>query len=218
MGNGNNDGVSFAAPGDLLYSLPTICDWMPPLTEKTLDSVSALMLHEDDWRQVELIAMEHKDEIEAMLDGIYDIYEKERSPGGAFRKIYVRRLIADPLSVRRLNADSLRKLFSKAIEYHALRYEAFEGIVQGGFARRTEGGLLLYGRQDGSVLHTLCLEIIGRGRGLEEDGLVIENFCVAHRLVLVDWCFCQAMVPGDEPFRAYFSPSGKGYRSIGRRP
>ncbi|MDQ7826895.1 MAG: hypothetical protein RDV48_29115 [Candidatus Eremiobacteraeota bacterium] len=214
----DKEGATFAAPGDLLFSLPTICDWMPPLTERILYSGEILALHEDDWRQVELIAYEYCDDIEAMLAGIYDIYEKERSPGGAFRRIFVRDRIADPLSLKSIKVDTLRTHFQDATDYHFLGYEAFEGIVEGGFTWRTGGGLLVYGRHAGNVLHTLCLEILGRGPGLEKDRQVLEDFCRAHRLVLVDWCFCEALLPQEEGFRTYFSPSGRGYRSIGRRP
>lgn len=210
-------GKDFAAPGEIVFSLPTICEWMPPMTEKTSQTGEGLQLHEDDWRQAELIALDYRNEIEAMLSSIYDIYQKARSPMGAFLEIHVRNKIADPLGVRSITADSFRMRFHNVIDYDSLEYESFEGCVQGGFAWRTEGGLLVYGRQAGSFLHTLCIEILRRGPELEADGCNMEEFCAAHRLILVDWCMCEALVPGDELFREYFLPSGHGYRSIARR-
>jgi hypothetical protein len=216
---GNEENSTWSdAPGELLFSLPTICDWMPPVDEKSRCTDRSLRLHEDDWRQAELVSYDCRDDIEAMLDSIYNIYQKARSPVGAFRKIYVRNRVPEPLSGRRIEAAELRNRFRKAVDYDALGYESSEGCVQGGFAWRTEGGLLIYGRRDGDALHALCLEIFERGSGLETDGKILEAFCDGNRLVLVDWCMCQALMPGDELFMEYFLPAGRGYRSIARRP
>jgi len=214
----DESGPLHAAPGEFLYSLPTICEWMPSVDEKSRCTDRSLRLHEDDWRQAELVSYDCRDEIESMLDAIYDIYQKARSPVGAFRKIYVRDRIPEPLSGRRIDADSLRRRFPGAVDYDALGYESSEGCVEGGFAWRTEGGLLIYGRRNGDALHALCLEILNRGPELEADGRALETFCDGNRLVLVDWCMCQALVPGDGQFMEYFLPAGRGYRSIGRRP
>lgn len=219
MHEDKNEGeTDFAAPGEILFSLPTICEWMPPMTENTSRTGEVLNLHEDDWRQVELIALDYLNEIEAMLSSIYDIHQKARSPMGAFLEIHVRNKIADPLGGNRIEADSLRKRFNNLIDYDSLEYESFKGCVQGGFAWRTEGGLLVYGRQAGSFMHTICMEILERSPELEADRCIIEDFCAEYRLILVDWCMCEALVPGDELFREYFLPSGRGYRSIARRP
>ena len=45
----------------------------------------------------------------------------------------------------------------------------------------------------------------------------LPTICASHGLILIDWCTCAALSPGDKAFKTYFSPVGKGYRSIARR-
>ena len=51
--------------GQLLYSLPTICDPYPPLAETPHQPAQAeTVVHEDGWRQIEFVSEENREYIE----------------------------------------------------------------------------------------------------------------------------------------------------------
>jgi hypothetical protein len=83
---------------ELLYSLPTISDSLPDLVHtKSLENI--LVVHEDDWRQIELISTRHADAVRQELASIQDIHAKHRA-GSGFTTLHVRKLIIAPLSNR----------------------------------------------------------------------------------------------------------------------
>src|SRR5688572_27711365 len=51
----------YVDPRKILYSLPTLEDALPPLRDG--DAAAAYAMHEDDWRQVELVAARFEPEI-----------------------------------------------------------------------------------------------------------------------------------------------------------
>ena len=57
---------------------------------------NVLELHEDDWRQVEFVSIVLRDDIEADLASVREIYEQHRK-GPGFDQIHVRKRITQPL-------------------------------------------------------------------------------------------------------------------------
>ncbi len=109
--------VGAVPTGDLLFSLPTICDFIPGVAAGTTKlGKQVLELHEDDWRQVELVAASLRAEVGAELAAVRAIYDHDRDPGGAFRKLHVRKEPAVPpaatCSSRTWAARCLRSLRS----------------------------------------------------------------------------------------------------------
>jgi hypothetical protein len=70
---------------DILYSLPTICDAIPPIAKGTskLDR-HVFEFHEDYWRQIELISIDQMANIQAELIDIRKIYEESAVGGMVF--------------------------------------------------------------------------------------------------------------------------------------
>ncbi|MFC7481150.1 hypothetical protein ACFQX7_15450 [Luedemannella flava] len=86
------------------YSLPTICDPLPPMLPNA-PSGELLELHEDDWRQVELISGTQANAVMADFEAIKRIYDGHgiSGPDGILRgfgSIHLRERITEPLSPR----------------------------------------------------------------------------------------------------------------------
>src|SRR5439155_20221669 len=80
-------------PRSILFSLPSICDYIPPLGDEPL-SGGELQLADDDWRQLELVDQEFAAEADAEIAAIRRIHENA-SAGMGWREIHVR-LRPDP--------------------------------------------------------------------------------------------------------------------------
>src|SRR5581483_4190115 len=93
----------------------------PPLAPGTTKHGNVLELHEDDWRQVELVARSQGVEVCRCLGHIDRIYAEERTPGGAFRQLHVRTEVAEPLPDSRLRLEEVRAAFGA-------RLTAFDGL------------------------------------------------------------------------------------------
>ena len=93
---------------DILFSLPTINDALPGIAPgSTKLGMSALELHEDDWRQVEFVARELGDVVAGELTQIRRILGARTGPG--FREIHVRKQPTSPLVERHITVDEVAR-------------------------------------------------------------------------------------------------------------
>jgi hypothetical protein len=182
-------------PGELLYSLPTICDGIPGIAAGTSKlSKRVLELHEDDWRQIELVSAAYSDEVRACLAKIDRIYEKERTPGGAFNKVYVREELAAPIAAGALTPAALMSYFPSGVtSYDGLAYRGVAGLIGAGFAFGTAASLVLYGVAPAGLVTTVGLVLDGVASDLEADARSLANVLRANELTLVDWCRVQVV-------------------------
>ena len=192
-------------PGDLLYSLPTLCDRLPDIAPGTSKlSKNVLELHEDDWRQIELISVAYLDEVRACLAKVERIHTEERTPSGAFKKIYVRTELPSPIATGALTASALASAFSPGVvSYDGLAYEGVAGLVESGFAFRTAGGLDLYGIAPGGRVAALGLAFGPASSELEGDAVRLANVLRVHALLLVDWCRVEVVEAQGDRLLAY---------------
>ncbi len=177
-------------PGELLYSLPTICDRIPGIAAGTSKlSKNVLELHEDDWRQIELVSVAHMDEVRACLAKVDRIRTEERTPGGAFKNIYVRTELASPVVTDALTPDALTSAFSPGVaSYDGVAYRGVAGLIEGGFGLRTAAALDLYGVAPGGRVTAIGLVQRHASSELEADAVRLANLLREHHLALVDWC------------------------------
>jgi hypothetical protein len=163
--------IEMVDPNTILFSLPTIENTMPPMSPGD----ATCNMHEDDWRQHELVSARFEPEIAAELADIRKIHEDRTGPG--FKNIHVRSRIPEPLGGREVSLAALTAaLGAPAREAVSLA----GGVVTGGFAYAIGGGYL-YGREDGGLVREL-----GVARGTDPSGLAA--FARTNQLVLVDWC------------------------------
>ena len=163
--------IEMVDPKTILFSLPTIENTMPPLEPGD----AACMMHEDDWRQHELVSSRFEPEIAAELADIRKVHEDREGMG--FKTIHVRSRIPEPLGGRTITlADLTAALGDPTREGVSLGGSA----VTGGFAFAIGDGHV-YGREDGGLVRE-----IGVDHGTDPSGLAA--FARANQLVLVDWC------------------------------
>ena len=159
-------------PKAILFSLPTIENTMPPLQQ---GAGATCALHEDDWRQHELVSAGLEPELAAELADIRKIHDDRVGVG--FKTIHVRGRIPAPLAGRTVPLEAL------ALALGGPRRDTVslgDGQVVGGFAYAIGDGHV-YGREDGGLIQELAV-----ARGTDTRGLA--TFARDHQLVLVDWC------------------------------
>lgn len=158
-------------PKAILFSLPTIENTLPPIGAGEGD---ALPLHEDDWRQLELVSSALEPEIAAELADIRAALTTRK--GAGYEKLHVRSRIAKPLAGREIQLAAL----ATALGDPARGQVAIGGgLVVGGFAYPVDDGVV-YGHEDGGLVQVLAL--------LGEPDPKLVAFAKLHDLVLVTWC------------------------------
>jgi hypothetical protein len=192
-------------PDKLLFSLPTICDAIPGVAEGSSKlGKNVLDLHEDDWRQVELVAVTLLDEARACLAKIERVHAEERTPGGAFKKLHVRSELAAPITRGALRLATLQSAFSSGVTaYDGLAYRGVAGLVEGGFAFKTGGGLAVYGVEAGGGVTTVGLVVGAKGPDLEADARGLARLLRESELALIDWCRVEVVGAEDAQVLAY---------------
>jgi hypothetical protein len=183
----------------ILFSLPTIGDRLPSLAEAPSKGDS-LDLHEDDWRQVELVSESVLEAVDAELAEIARVRAEARVEWG-WSRMHVRREPVRPLGGSRIPLDELRRLFRHDLRrFDGVRLKGEGGRVEGGFAFETGSLLAIYGQEEKGIL--ACCGIVPRAAPRDVEPLA--SFCAARGLWLVDWCRAERL-PGDpEAFGRYF--------------
>ena len=172
-------------PQTILNSLPTINDRLPALAGPA--DGSEIVLHEDDWRQLEFVHEGYREVVVQELHEIRTIYAVHRQ-NGAFAKIHVRSSLPEPLTAARLEMLTLARLFREPPR--PIRFNNDGARVAGGFAFVLGDGGLLYGLMSPPFVQTLGL--LGSGAGTNvPDIAALEALEREYCLLLVDWCGCE---------------------------
>lgn len=166
--------IELVDPKRLLFSLPTLENELPPVVAGNVEH--ALVLHEDDWRQHELISSRFEPEIAAELAQIRAVYECRKGVG--FERLHVRKLIPDPLDGVTLALVDVKRVLGEVVR-RDVAFRGHAGVVAGGFAFELDRGVI-YGREEAGIVRVLA---IASGDGAELGRLAHE-----HGLVEVDWC------------------------------
>jgi hypothetical protein len=198
-------------PGEVLFSLPTINDYLPgiaPGSSKLNQDV--IELHEDDWRQVEWVSGSAGKVIASELDAIRRIYETERVEHG-FRKVHLRKEIRSPLAGCGVRLEDLiESMGPSATRLAGVSYRDVAGIVESSFALRFLSSVEVYGVAPGGVIEALCCANRRTNNAPQPDVDNLAGFAARHNLVLVDWCAAAAIGPVEEDYVRYFAGDGAG--------
>ena len=128
-------------PGNVLFSLPTICDRIPPVREdRVKPGASDCTVWDDFWLQIEFVSRDDVAHIDNVLHEI-DLSKEQHRDGRCFREIYVREGHPTPLEDYKL---SLRDLRSALLQPKEGRLFIGPGggsatLVDGGFALVLDG-------------------------------------------------------------------------------
>lgn len=145
-------------PRRILFSLPTIENTQPALVPG--DVATALNLHGDLWRQIELVDPKYRVEIEAERDEIRAVIAERQGVG--YPRIHVRGKIATPVAIPDHLPGKRRTLAIGGL------------LVVDGFSIDNA----IYGRSKNGVITELCAA---------NNAAAITPLAERYSLVLVDW-------------------------------
>jgi len=180
--------IEHVDPKKILFSLPTLEHALPPLRPGGSDD--ALTIHEDDWRQVELVAESLLPAVETELAAIREVLA-ERGDLPGFRRLHVRERIAQPLAALRLPLDDIHSTLG-APPRRDLAISDRGSLVEGGFAFASGDGAI-YGRAEHEHVVALCA---WRDASLAP----LVELARTQGLILVDWCATAILRPGPRGF------------------
>ena len=177
--------VRMMDPNEILYTLPTICNFLVDVDTERDTTGRELTIHEDDWRNIEMVSLKFDEEIKSSLSEIYRIHEEERV-GQGFRQMHLRMDIEKPFGSVRFPFAELEK-FEKSCVYTGLGYLK-NGLITDGFAFSTVGGLTWYGRQKSNFVQELCLASCLPNEQTEREVEMLAKMMGEYHLGFVDWC------------------------------
>ena len=182
-------------PKDLLFSLPTLCDRIPPVEPIAGDSVPAgsTVIDEDDWRQVEFAAVRDRALVDGELAQLAR-FKLEKRVGAGWTDVFVRQSRPDaiaPLGIRL--AALLRSANTKSLPLY-LRSGGSVSLVHGGFAVPLHG-IALYGHTDGDHLVTLGIEKRTTEPLDAAQARAVVDLCHTFNLFVVDWYSVVVIAP-----------------------
>jgi hypothetical protein len=184
-------------PRTVLFSLPTLYDRLPGL-ESGRVAGDECVLHEDDWRQLELVSR-GSEEVDAEMAAIRRIFEQERE-GAAFRNLHVRKGPERPI-LADLPLAELRRRFSVQGAIRGLAFRETPSPVAAGFSFRTSDGLVLYGVAPNGKITSLGVLRGGQPSAVAQSADLLVPLACAFDLELVDWCRCRRAAGTDAMFR-----------------
>lgn len=188
--------IQLVDPQEIKYSLPTFFDPLPQ-TEAVTGTGEHFVIHEDDWRQTELVSRQLAGQVEAELRVIQRIHQQHSRVVGEgassvriFDKIHIRQAPTAPLAT----GVSQRRLFEllpvDGGSYAGVGYRDGPGRVVNSFAVAA-GPLTVYGQADGDRVTVLCLAApldAPRLGAPAELAAGLERAMQEFDLLLVDWC------------------------------
>jgi hypothetical protein len=168
----------------ILYAIPTLNDWTPAIAEGTTKlGKRVLELHEDDWRQIELVSRIHAETVESELAGVRRARESRVGPG--FKAVHIRKRLTSPLAECNLTLAGLDRALSGAQPFEGLAYRQVAGLIANGFALEVDGTAVYGLISDGLVTNCGLLHLP------DPPPKSIVDLCGEHGLLLVDWCAAQ---------------------------
>jgi hypothetical protein len=184
--------VETVDPKDVLFSLPTICGAALPETAQDRSSGSVLVLHEDDWRQCELVSLDHAESITAELAGIQDVYANASVDAG-WSRLHVREHIPRPLPAGLRWKDVTARL-KKHDPLGAIAFGDARRLVRDAIALSMRNGVVVWGVEPAGELQVLCLQ--NAGLAAPSTVSALRRLADELSLCLVDWCSCRVYAPG----------------------
>ena len=172
-------------PNEIKFTIPTISNELPKVTDKNLFNDFDYFIKEDNWRQYDFLKKSSlkliNNEIEN-ISGIIESYGEEHDNFTSYDKCYVRENIKE----RELHID-FKKIESilNPRKIGSLRMKNDGGYIHNGFSLQTEK-TTFYGLVEDNIVTQFC---IGEFSEYTEDEL--SKICDNFNLIFVAWCECQ---------------------------
>ncbi len=189
-------------PSKILYSLPSICDFIPPVSDVPLTGLE-LVLHEDDWRQFEFVSSEVKQETSSEIAAVQRIHEN-KSTGSGWRNIHVRKFPVSPIPNAIPLAD-VKQILGVETESNGIAYRETSVQILSGFSFATTDGQVLYGLTERGMVSVLGLARVSLPHPPKHAIATLNTLASDYGLELVHWCKCAHAGPNDQLFARLIS-------------
>ncbi|MFF3561298.1 hypothetical protein ACFYXS_14775 [Streptomyces sp. NPDC002574] len=183
-------------PREIRYSLPTFFDPLPP-AEAPTGTGEPFVIHEDDWRQTEMVSRRLAGQVEAELRAIRRIHRQHSRVVGegassvhVYDEIHIRRAPTAPLATEVPQRRLFELLPVGGTSYTGVRCRDEQGRVVDSFAVDA-GPLTVYGQSQAGRVTVLCLAPSADAPGPSAAAECAAGLARAMRefdLLLVDWC------------------------------
>jgi hypothetical protein len=191
------DRIELMNPQNILYSLPSICDVVPGVNNKSL-SGTELTIAEDDWRQFELISHKLADKVDTEIAKIQLIHETASVDVG-WREMYVRTKPAIPI-VNNIALTHLASILKVSTKSTGITYHGCQSPISDGYSFQLNDDFSIYGVAPSSKVQVIA---IGQDFNVSPNAESIDRLQQLARkfnLDLVHWCSCVRVSPDDPSF------------------
>ena len=173
-------------PKSVLFSVPSVVEAIPTASAPRPEK-SVLALHEDDWRQIEMVHLSEIDNVASQIAQIETIVRDSEGSVG-FHTCHARGTPVSPLASASLDLAALRALFEIAVEYSAIAWVDAAHAIHDGYGFRTRSGLTVYGLAHDGRVSVLALQPDRNGPASRGDATALGALRNHYGLMLVDWC------------------------------
>jgi hypothetical protein len=187
--------VEHVDPGNILYSLPTIADYLPTADGSPV-TAAELVLHEDDWRQTEFVSQGNLETVKNELNEIRRIVETA-NVGPGFKEIHVRKEPKRPLGNTEISIHDILRCLGLESIIGSVTFAGCEQQITNSFSISLAERLSLYGMEADGTVSVLA---VAPSRNEAEPSASISSLTDLlrqKRLSLVDWCRCEIFDPGE---------------------
>ena len=169
-------------PESILFSMSTICNTIPEVSDTKLFESGLCVLRDDDWRQHEFLNPSDKPLIDYEVKEILEILRlNEVEVDGdmrAFDKMHVRQKIANPNL--QIDFEKLKTLLT-VIDTGNIKLEGEEGFIENGFYLKTANSIF-YGILENNLVTSFCVGLFSENTK-SEINLLKKEF----NLLCMDW-------------------------------
>jgi hypothetical protein len=189
-------------PSDILYSLPSICDVVPDINNRSL-SGHELTIAEDDWRQFELISHQLADKVDKEIAKIQRIHE-HATAGVGWREIHLRSKPEISI-VSNIALTHLATSLKVSVKSAGITYDGAQSPIADGYSFALNDDFSVYGVAPNSKVQVIAIGQDSNISANDESIARLQQLARQLNLDLVHWCRCLRVSPDDPLFGSLLS-------------
>jgi len=171
---------------DIRFSVPSINNDLAGLVPAgSLEDV--FVVHEDDWRQTELVSSRFRHDIDDEMKAIGAIIQSADGQIG-YENVHVRSRIPSPFADVNVPHIELERQFGLKKRYAGVAFHSVAAVVEHGYAQTTDSDAVFWGQlSDTGNIAVLCVHFPREGQVNNEWVSQMDHFLQVNKLLFVDW-------------------------------